>query len=102
VRGQVGLAQPFACAEGQDAHIPGGDAEDPCDLLGLLFLDQGVPQHGLPARRQRAESASRVIVGQPGLRHQLTIELLVPDLSRQDQTLIKACPFGRRVAHYRI
>lgn len=52
---QIGLLEALAGAAGEHARAVGVEPEERGDLARRLVLDLGVPQHGLPAFRQRPE-----------------------------------------------
>lgn len=57
VCGEVRLAQALAGTSSKGADAAGADTEECADLFGRLALDDGVPQHRLPAFRKGAEAA---------------------------------------------
>ena len=59
VHGEERLAQPLAGPVGQRGHRVGAHAEQRRDVARLLPLDLGVPEHHLPAFRQRGEGPRR-------------------------------------------
>ncbi len=103
---QIGLAQPFPGPFRERPHPAGAESQHGPHLLGALLLDDGVPQHGLPALGQRTEAAQDQVVLLVAERELLPVQgvgsglLPVFDVFRELGPSRRGRPCHRRPPHH--